>query len=99
MVDEEIRRLVDEGHQKAQKVLEKHRDDLDRLALGLLEYETLTGDEIQKVIAGDKLDRGDDEGGPDAPDAKPTVASVPKSRRRRGVEDGIKGASPEPQEG
>ena len=99
VVDEEIRRIVDEGHQKAQKILEKCRDDLDRLALGLLEYETLTGDEIQKVIDGEKLDRGDDESGSDAPDAKPTVASVPRSRRRRGAADGIEGAAPEPQEG
>ncbi len=99
VVDEEIRRIVEEGHQKAQKVLEKRREDLERLARGLLEYETLTGDEITKVIAGEKLDRGDDESGSDAPDAKPTVASVPRSRRRRGAEDTVEGASPEPQEG
>ncbi len=98
VVDQEIRRLIDEGTSKAREVLESHREDLDRLAKGLLEYETLTGEEIGKVIAGEKLDRGED-AGEAAADAKPTVASVPKSRRRRNAGETADGASPEPQQG
>ncbi len=52
LIDSEVRRLVDEGYRTARDVLTDHRDKLDRLATGLLEYETLTGDEITAVIEG-----------------------------------------------
>ncbi len=54
IIDAEVRRLVDEGYQKAKSILTKKRKDLESLAQGLLEYETLTGDEITKVIEGKK---------------------------------------------
>ena len=56
-IDYEVRKLVDEAYERAKKILKKHKADLDRLAEGLLEYETLTGDEITQVIAGKALNR------------------------------------------
>ena len=54
IIDAEVRRLVDEGYQKAKSILTEKRRDLERLAEGLLEFETLTGDEITRVIEGKK---------------------------------------------
>ena len=54
IIDAEVRKLVDEGYQKAKKILTDKRQDLERLAEGLLEFETLTGEEIHRVIAGGK---------------------------------------------
>jgi cell division protease FtsH len=56
-----VKELVDEGYETAKRILTEKREDLERLAQGLLEYETLTGNEIQKVIAGEPLNRGDDD--------------------------------------
>ena len=49
-VDAEIKKIVDEGYQKAKKVLTEKIDDLHKLAKALLIYETLTGDEIKDLI-------------------------------------------------
>ena len=55
LIDEEIKRIVDEGRTEARKVLTERREELERLAKGLLEYETLTGEEINRVVAGENL--------------------------------------------
>jgi cell division protease FtsH len=49
-VDSEIRRIVDQGYNKAKKVLTEKMDDLHKLAKALLTYETLTGTEIEDLI-------------------------------------------------
>jgi cell division protease FtsH len=51
-IDAEIRRLVEAGYAEAQRILTEKRDDLELLAKGLLEFETLTGDEIKDLLAG-----------------------------------------------
>ena len=61
LIDSEVRVLVDEGYETAKRILTEKRDDLDRLANGLLEYETLTGKEITRVIHGQPLNRGADD--------------------------------------
>ncbi|MFZ4603194.1 MAG: ATP-dependent zinc metalloprotease FtsH, partial [Caulobacterales bacterium] len=58
-IDSEVKRLVDGGFAEARRILTEKRDDLDKLARALLEYETLSGDEILKVLRGEKLDRPD----------------------------------------
>ena len=49
-VDSEIRKIVDQGYDKAKKVLTEKMDDLHKLAKALLTYETLTGTEIEDLI-------------------------------------------------
>ena len=56
-VDAEIRALVDEAYDRCRKILEENRNELDLLAAALLEYETLTGDEIKAVVRGEKIVR------------------------------------------
>jgi cell division protease FtsH len=51
-IDIEVRRLVEEGLNEARQILTDRREELEILAKGLLEYETLSGDEIKDLIAG-----------------------------------------------
>ncbi len=52
-VDSEVKKLVDEGYEKAKKILNEKIEDLHKLAKNLLLYETLTGDEIRDLILRD----------------------------------------------
>ncbi len=51
-IDAEVRKLVETGQAEARRILTEKRDDLETLAKGLLEFETLTGDEIKDLING-----------------------------------------------
>ncbi len=81
MIEDEVRDLIEEGYQRARAILLEKGEDFERLAQGLLEYETLTGDEIRKVIAGEPMD-GDDAGTP-APSDAPSLTAVPRTARAR----------------
>jgi cell division protease FtsH len=70
-IDAEIRRLVEAGYNEAKRILTEKADEHKRLAEALLDYETLNGEEIAKVLKGEKLDRPEDT--PSAPSA-PTPA-------------------------
>ena len=79
-IDIEVRKIVDEGYNSAKKILTKHREKLECLAKGLLEYETLTGSEIEKVMNGGTLDRNiddEDDGGNQS-----SITAVPKSGKK-----------------
>ena len=92
-IDAEVRRIVDEGYETAKRILTEKSEDLHRLAQGLLEYETLTGNEIMRVIAGEPLNRGDDED--DSPDSgsAPSLTAIPKTKPKK---SGGSGLEPEP---
>ena len=51
-IDAEVRKLVEAGQAEARRILTEKRDDLETLAKGLLEYETLSGDEIKDLLNG-----------------------------------------------
>ena len=55
IIDEEVRRIVDEALVKAKKILAEKKPDLEKLAKALLEYETLSGDEIKDLLAGKEI--------------------------------------------
>jgi len=76
-IDKEIRKTVEDGYERAKFLLTEHKDELESLAQALLEYETLSGDEITKVIAGEAIDRGGSKG-PSIPTAG---SSIPKAKR------------------
>ncbi len=52
VIDEEIRRIISEAHEKARSVLTQHKDTLVRLAKKLIEVETLEGEELERVLSG-----------------------------------------------
>ena len=56
-IDVEVKKLIEEGYALAKKILTKHADELHLLATNLLEFETLTGDEIRSLILDKKLDK------------------------------------------
>ena len=78
MIENEVKRLIDEGYQTARQVLIDNPEEFERLAQGLLEYETLTGDEIKKVMKGETL--GGDDSSSDG--GSSSVLSIPKTRPR-----------------
>ena len=83
MIDAEVRRIVDEAYDDAEKLLKKHNDQLENLAQGLLEYETLNGEEIKIIVEGGTLSRNDgtdDE--PSEPRAKKPRSGLPTGGRR-----------------
>lgn len=65
LIDEEVRRIVEEGYKRAENILTKHRNHLELLAKTLLEYETLSGDEINTLLKEGKLDRAKYASGPE----------------------------------
>jgi ATP-dependent metalloprotease len=57
LADQETRDYLIEADKRSRKLLHEKRLELKRLAEGLLEYETLSKDEIEKVVKGEKLDK------------------------------------------
>jgi cell division protease FtsH len=82
LIEAEVKALIDEGYVEARRILLEKSDEFERLAKGLLEYETLTGDEIRKVIAGEPLTGGDDADKPASGGGGASVAAIPKTRGR-----------------
>lgn len=60
LIDEEVRRLIEEGEQTAKRILTEKRDAWERVAKALLEFETITGDEIKALMNGETIVRADD---------------------------------------
>lgn len=90
-IEEEVRRLVQTGMDEARRVMTEYRDEWVAIAEGLLEYETLTGEEITNLLKGVKPERPDDE------DDKPGPSSaVPITGKKKGPEGDVGGGSPEP---
>lgn len=86
-IDSEIKRLVDWGLEEARRILTERRDDLEKIAQGLLEFETLSGDEIKALMNGERPVR-------DEPGARPPSgpsAALPVTGRKAGT------ANPEPE--
>src|SRR3979411_872122 len=52
-IDEEIRRLIDGGYAQAVSIITEHRDVLDRIAAALIQFETLDGDNLDRVFRGE----------------------------------------------
>ncbi len=79
IIDEKVKEIIDEGYETAKRILTEQSKDLENLALGLLEYETLTGPEIVKVISGKPLNRDDDDDG--LAEVKSSVVSIPRAKK------------------
>jgi cell division protease FtsH len=86
-IDKEIRRIVEAGYERAKLLLEENRGELETLARALLEYETLSGEEIKTILGGGTIDRGSGH----KPVIPATGTSIPKSKRPSA---GLGGATP-----
>ncbi len=95
-IDEEVRRFVEEAHERAHTILSEHVDDLHRIAEALLEYETLTGDEIRALLAGEPIHRPDLDTPPSPPRSGAT-GTVPVAGRAKKVPPSGLGPEPQPE--
>lgn len=75
LVDAEIKDLVVNAHEGATKLLKEHQADWEKLAEALIEYETLTGDEIKDLLAGKVINK---DGDAPVAEEKRTQASIPE---------------------
>ncbi|WP_372005818.1 ATP-dependent zinc metalloprotease FtsH [Tistrella mobilis] len=95
VIDQEVRRIVETAYDRARTILTENHDQLERVAQALLEYETLSGDELKAIAAGERIKprRSDDSDGGSATvsEPRPPRASVPTA----GGDDGLR-PSPQP---
>jgi cell division protease FtsH len=91
-IDAEIRKLVEGGHKRATDLLTEHNNQLHLLANALLEFETLSGEEINQLLETGKFER--DDGKVIKPSSIPTVGTaIPKAGRGKSTPFG--GATPQ----
>jgi cell division protease FtsH len=91
-IDTEIRRFVEEGYNEATRILTEKRADLEALAKGLLEFETLSGEEIQELLKGKKPNRESV-----LEPTTPRTSAVPPAGKPRPRPDPDAGLEPQPQ--
>lgn len=91
-IDTEIRRFVEEGYNEATRILTEKRADLETLAKGLLEFETLSGDEIEDLLKGKKPNRESV-----LEPTTPRASAVPPAGKSRPRPDPDAGLEPQPQ--
>ena len=94
LVDEEIKALVNEGYDTARRILTENIDALHTIAKGLLEYETLSGDEIRDLLDGKPPVREDLSDAPPARSSHVPHTGRAKPRREEGPDAGLE---PQPQ--
>ncbi len=92
-IDEEVRRIVNAGYDKAWEVLSSHRDELEAVTRALMEFETISGEECMTVMRGDRIERSNDDEGSKGPSPVPAAG---RPRPPRGEPD-AGGMEPEPQ--
>ena len=81
LIEDEVKKFIQQGYDTAFKILTKKKKEWERLAAGLLEYETLTGEEIKKVMNGDPP-FSDDEDKDDGSATAPSVTAIPKTKSK-----------------
>ena len=94
LVDEEVKRILDEAHEKAREVLNEHQDLMNRIAEALLDRETLGAEEIQTLNDGDELPPMVSEG-PEQPSLPLPGAETPQTKASPEV-PGLGGPDPLP---
>ncbi|MFC3230320.1 ATP-dependent zinc metalloprotease FtsH [Marinibaculum pumilum] len=103
VIDEEIRRLVTEGEQKARHILDEHLDGLHTVAKALLEYETLSGEEVKALLRGEKIYRPEEpvdiNSDTQSRGQRSAVPPTARGRRNDPPAEGAGGPTPEPQPG
>lgn len=83
LIDSEVRRILDESYELATKTLKDYHDQLEALAQALLEYETLTGDEIKELLEHGKIERKVEE----SARVKTVSSALPSKRRKQKAAD------------
>jgi cell division protease FtsH len=84
LIDQEIRQLIDNAESHARKILRKNIKHLHNLAKALLDYETLSGDDVKQLISKGKLKstKGSDKSAPNRKTSIPLGAKGDSKKRR-----------------
>jgi cell division protease FtsH len=82
MVDDEVKRLIDEAYTRAGSILSANRDLLDRLAAALLERETVDREDLDILVQGKLLPPRSSESAPPAAPAPPAIAKPDQTAAR-----------------
>ena len=90
-IEEEVRKLIQHGKDEARRIMTDYKDQWTAIAEGLLEYETLTGEELNDLLNGKPPTRPDEPDEPQGPAS--AVPVIGKRRKNRGDEPG---GEPEP---
>jgi cell division protease FtsH len=83
IIDEEIKRFIDEAYRDAERMIDEHWDQVIAIAEALLKYETLQAEEVGKLMRGERLE-------------KPTVAELLKAEAAKGAEKPTPPPKPQP---
>lgn len=79
MIDDEVRTLIEEAEVRARAVLVEHRDQLELITRALLDYETLSGDEVKALLDKGTLNRSNESGASSAQSAIPETGQTQSS--------------------
>ncbi|WP_237154405.1 ATP-dependent zinc metalloprotease FtsH [Oryzibacter oryziterrae] len=90
LIDEEVRRLIEEGEQSARRIITDNRDKFIAIAESLLEFETLTGEELRNIMEGKMPTRDTFD------DTTPPRGSAVPSTKPRSKEEPGSGVEPQP---
>ena len=93
MIDAEVRGLIDQAEETARKIITENRDGLETIAKALLEYETLTGAEVNALLRGEPVVRPEENEPPAENGRRASVPTAGKPKKPRGHP----GMDPEPQ--
>ena len=97
LIDEEVRNLIEIAEKTARKVLTDKADDLETLAQGLLEYETLSGNEVSQLLKGESILRDDDSDKKESGSIKSSIPSSGSSSQNSSDKNANKDFNPKPQ--
>jgi cell division protease FtsH len=93
LIDQEVRRLIDEAETTARKILTENREQLETIATALLEYETLTGAEVDALLRGEPVVRPEEHEPPPESGRRASVPTTGKTKKPKSHP----GMDPEPQ--
>ncbi|MBQ65687.1 MAG: cell division protein FtsH [Marinovum sp.] len=96
LIEDEVKRLIGDAYDCAYAILTEKHEEWERLAQGLLEYETLTGDQIKRVMRGDPPEAEDGEDDSDDAGNAPSVTMIPKTKPKSKPSDDTGDMAPEP---
>ncbi len=97
LIDSEVRKFIEQAEMTAHEIIKKHKDELIIIAEALLEYETLSGDEIKSLIRGEDIVRPDADEPSEATGTKPSVPSGGSKHKGSSTEKSSPGMGANPQ--
>ena len=96
LIDEEVRRIVKTGYDKAWEVLSSHRNELESITQALMEYETVSGAEVEGLMRGEKINRPDDNDKSNGPVGSAVPVAGRQTKPRDEPDPDVGGMEPQP---